>query len=232
MAELLLSNSKSPLPKHHARDVFHAWMLEGATFAGELDMPAISGVVAEPERLVAFSDAMNPRWADYDCWVHCFEDDTKIERFWRNPRAYLNRLSKFQGVIGFDYSVSWDFPVALKNYNHYRNSVCTYWLQSVGLNVIPQARCEAGNYESVLAGFPHHSTIAVGARSMVRNLDDRKMLLSSVENICNYLEPSNLLWYGSDQYGVTEYPLSLGIPVKVYPGKGRGQLSREKGKDV
>ena len=51
----------------------------------------------------------------------------------------------------------------------------------------------------------------------------------SVERICDFLEPENLLWYGSDQYGVTEYPLSKGIPVHVYPGKGRGNLNHRGG---
>lgn len=221
----LLTGGKPEKPKHHARDAFHAWMLKGASYAGPLDMPVLKGMVVEPERIVTFSDAMSKGWKDFDCWAHCFEDDAQINRFWHNPKAYIGKLSKFKGVIGLDYSVSWDFPVALKDYNHFRNSICTYWLQSMGLNVVPQARCEAGNYEAVLAGFPKHSTVAIGARSMVRDLDDRKVLLASVKNICDFLEPSNILWYGSDQYGVTEHPISKGIPVKVYPGKGRGELS-------
>jgi hypothetical protein len=202
-------------------------MVEDAEFAGPLDMPVLQAVHAEPSRLVAFSDAMKPSWKDFDCGVHFFEDDCIINRFWNNPRAYVDKLSKFQCVTGLDYSVSWDFPVALKYYNHYRNSVCTYWLQSLGFVAVPQARCEEDNYSSVLAGFPKHSTIAIGARSMVRNLDDRKVLIQSVQHIVDFLEPTNLLWYGSDAYGVTEYPLSKGIPIRIYPGKGRGNLGHD-----
>lgn len=90
---------------------------------------------------------------------------------------------------------------------------------------MPQARCEDGNYRIVLAGFPKHSTIAIGARSMVRDLNDRAVLKKSVEHIVDFLEPENLLWYGSDMYGVADYPRSKGIPVHVYPAKGRGNLS-------
>ena len=89
---------------------------------------------------------------------------------------------------------------------------------------IPQARCETDNYEAVLAGHPRHSTIAIGARSMVRDVEDRKVLKESVKFIIDYLEPTNLLWYGSTQYGVADYPIKLGIPITVYPGKGRGSL--------
>ena len=211
-------------PAHHRRDVFHAWMLRGAAYAGPLDMPRLAPVHVDPDRLVAFSDAMSPKWRDFGCFVHFFEDDCNIERFWNNPRAYINKLNKFQGVIGLDYSVCWDFPVALKDYNHWRNSVCTYWMQRHLSCVVPQARCEKDNYESVLAGFPKRSTIAIGARSMVRNPDNRTVLKKSVERIVDFLEPENLLWYGSDQYGVTDYPRSKGIPVHVYPAKGKGML--------
>ena len=212
-------------PRHHYRDVFHAWMLDGATYAGPLDMPKLAPVHVVPNRLVAFSDAMDSKWNDYNCFVHFFEDDCKIERFWNNPKAYIDKLSKFQGVIGLDYSVCWDFPVALKDYNHWRNSVCTFWMQKHLHCAVPQARCEDENFEAVLAGFPKHSTIAIGARSMVRDVEDRAVLKKSVEHIVDFLEPENLLWYGSDQYGVANYPLSKGIPVRMYPAKGRGKLN-------
>ena len=176
-------------PAHHARDVFHAWMLEGAEYAKPLGMPKLAPVHVDPGRLAAFSDAMDPKWRDFDCFVHFFEDDCRIERFWGNPKAYINKLGKFQGVVGLDYSVCWDFPVALKDYNHWRNSVCTYWLQQHLPYAVPQARCEDGDYESVLAGFPKHSTIAIGARSMVRDLADRAVLKTAqIETSANAAE--------------------------------------------
>ena len=51
------------------------------------------------------------------------------------------------------------------------------------------------------------------------------MLKDSVRLIVDYLEPTNLLWYGSTQYGVTDYPKAMGIPITVYPSKGRGSLN-------
>lgn len=60
---------------------------------------------------------------------------------------------------------------------------------------------------------------------MVRDLNDREMLKRSVAAIVDYLEPTNLLWYGSDMYGVADYPRKKGIPVHVYTAKGRGNLN-------
>ncbi len=191
-------------------------------------MPALKPVHAEPERLIAFSDAMRQSCRDYNQVVHFFEDDYYIERFWNNPKRYIKKLNQFEGVIGLDYSVGWDFPAALKEYNYYRNNVCTYWMQKTLKLVIPQARCEDSNYKEVLAGHPHHSTIAIGARSMIRDKADRAILKESLVHIVDELEPSNILWYGSDQYGVCDYARLKKIPIRIYEAKGRGKLKSEK----
>lgn len=114
----MISQDGTNKHSRHARDVFHAWMLEGADYAGALDLPILKGVHVEPARMVAASDAMKPSWNDYDCFVHFFEDDCLIERFWNNTTAYNPKLSRFQGVIGLDYSAYYDFFVALMHYNH------------------------------------------------------------------------------------------------------------------
>ena len=223
------TSNESCKPSRHARDVFHAWMLKGAEYAGPLDMPVLQKVDAVPNRLVAFSDAMSHKWNDFDCWVHFFEDDCIIERFWHNPKAYIEKLEKFHGVIGLDYSVCWDFPRPMKHYNHFRNSTCTYWLQQQLRYAIPQARCEGNDGDRVLAGFPKHSLIAIGARSMVRDVRDREVLKRSVRYVVDELEPTGLVWYGSTKFGVTDYPLKMGVPVYHFPGKGRGKLSHHDG---
>ena len=222
--EEVFFTKKDTSPCSHSADSFHAWMLMFAVYAGPLDIPTLKRVDAVPNRLIAFSDAMKPNWTDYDCWVHFFEDDSILERFWNNPLKYITKLRRFRGVIGLDYSVGWNFPRALKEYNHFRNSVCTYWFQTLGLKAIPQARCEASDYKNVLAGFPKNSVIAIGARSMVRKLEDRTVLVESVKLIVDFLKPSHIVWYGSTQYGVTNYLSEMNIPYTVFEGKGRGRL--------
>jgi hypothetical protein len=160
--------------------------------------------------------------------VHFFEDDYRIEKFWNNPKKYFAKLSRFSEVLGIDYSVSWDFPEALKNYNYFRNNTCTFYLQKLSLEVIPQARCEYYNHKEVLAGHPKNSTIAIGARSMVRNPRDRQVLRESVKCIVDFLKPHTILWYGSNRYGVSDYAVDRGIRVAFYNadqnGVSRGEL--------
>lgn len=222
-----ISPSMRQKPPHHSRDVFHSWMLAEARYEGPIDMPVLAPVEARPNKLISFKLAMKDPHPDFNSWVHFFDDDCEIEKFWHNPHAYVKKLSKFSGVLGLDYSVCPDFPVPLKQYNHFRNNACTYWLQQRGLVAVPQARCEGDDGPIVLASHPKHSSIAIGARSMVRRLEDREVLLRSVKYIVDELEPTNIIWYGSNLYGVANYPISRGIPIDFFPGAGRGELFYE-----
>lgn len=211
-------------PKYHKRDVFHAWMLEGAQFKGPMDMPVLSPCNEIPRRLTAFSDAMKKSNLDRTGFVHFYEDDSNIERFWNNPKKYLQRLSEFDGVISPDYSVCYDFPNAIKVNNTYRNLTSGAWLQSKGLNVIPNVRCEPNNTSWSLPSIPRNSVIAFGARASIKRVNDRAMFVAMVKIAVDTLSPSAVVWYGSDAYGTTDYLDELGIQVYKFEGKGRGDL--------
>ncbi len=45
-----------------------------------------------------------------------------------------------------------------------------------------------------------------------------------VRTTVDTLNPTAVIYYGSDLHGVMDYPRSLGIPVWVYPGCKRGAL--------
>ena len=211
-------------PRYHKRDVFHAWMVKGARFAGPMDIPVMEPCNEIPSKLVAFSDAMSAGYRSREGFVHFYEDDADIERFWNNPKKYLPKLKEFDGVIAPDYSVCYDFPNALKVNNTYRNLTSGAWLQSQGLSVIPNVRCEPLNADWSLPAIPRNSVIAFGARASIKRVEDRHMFVSMVRIAVDELHPSAIVWYGADAYGTADYPRSLGVPVYVYPGKGRGSL--------
>ena len=191
--------------RRHQRDVFHAHVVDGATFAGEMDLPtmhAVSLVGTNHIRLVPFSVAISPSCTDYDAFVDFYEDDYQFERFWNNPSRYIGRIERFAGAIEPDFSTCLDFPIALKAYNTYRNQALGSFLQRSGMICIPNARCEP-DLPWMLDGTPHESVIAIGARAAVK-------------------KPSEIIWYGSTSYGIDNWLSSLGIPVCVCPARIRG----------
>ena len=211
-------------PPFHKRDVFHSWMVRGTRFAGPMDMPVLEPCDEIPTELVAFSDAMSPKYPNRKGFVHFYEDDSEIERFWNNPRKYLPRLSQFDGVISPDYSVCYDFPNAIKVNNTYRNLASGAWLQSQGVQTIANVRCEPSNTDWSLPSLPHGGVIAFGAMGSIKRREDRPMFTAMVKIAVDELHPSAIVWYGSDAYGTADYPRSIGIPVHVFPGNSRDPL--------
>ena len=209
----------------HKRDVFHAFMVRGARFDGEFDMPCIEGTQEVPEGLIPFSEAMSESFRDYHCHVMFYEDDFRFERVWAQPHRYEERLKKFAGAVSPDFSTCTDFPGALKVWNTYRDRATGFWMQHhLGMHVIPNVRVEELTRDWALDGLPRESVIAVGARTCVKDRDDRKLFCQGLRIACDELRPVGIVWYGADAYGCSDYPRELGIPIHVFKGRGRGKI--------
>lgn len=218
-----VSGTADGVKRTHNRDVFHAWMLEELDFSRPWDMPKLDPVDAHPSALVPFSVAMNEQWRDYGCFVHFYEDDFRFERIWNEPRKYLPKLSKFEGVIMPDFSTCIDFPRALKLWNAYRNQTLGAWFQQQGLVTLPNARVQP-ECDWLIEALPRHSTIAICGRSLTKDVDERRRFLRDVRATVDALEPAAIVYYGSELYGAMDYPRSQGISVWSYPGCNRGAL--------
>jgi hypothetical protein len=208
----------------HPKDTFGAAMVAGAHFDATYDMPLIRQDSFVPQALIPFSIAKRSDWTSFDCVVHFCERDQDIEPFWSSPNRYLPKLMKFKGALGLDYSTCVDFPRALKQWNAYRNRACTYKLQSSGIPTIPLLRGDPDTIDWEVAGLEKGCAIAVSPRGCVRELDNRKRFERGLRNLVERLEPSLIISYGPNCFGVLDYPLSQGITVHQYTSRGRGDL--------
>ena len=73
--------------RNGCKDVFRSYLVRGAKFAGNLELPVLKPSFSVPEKVITFSKAI--RSTDYECWVHFYEDDANFERIWNNPQKYL-----------------------------------------------------------------------------------------------------------------------------------------------
>lgn len=211
-------------PRHRS-DIYNASIIQNGPFNGPMDVPTMEAVEAKPSRLIPFSYAMSSSCRDFDAFVDFYEDDSRIERIWQSPEVCAKRLSKFAGVISPDFSTCRDFPVLIKGWNLYRNQAIGSFLQRQGLLCVPNVRCEP-NLPWMLHGTPQRSTIAIGARACIKNVGDRTHFVEAVRYAIDTLRPTSIIWYGGTSYDVLSYPLSLGIPVEIFPGRIRGILGR------
>lgn len=111
-------------------------------------------------------------------------------------------------------------------WNCYRNQLLGAWLQHEGFAVIPNARAQPG-CDWLLEGLPRHSVIAICGRALIKDADERRRFVRDLRTTVDELEPTAIVYYGADRYGVLEYPRDLGIEVWVYPGARRERFNRD-----
>lgn len=155
------------------KDVFNAFLVILAKYAGIFEFPCIERVDDVPNKLVAFSKCKTIN--DYNQWVHFYEDDFLFERIWNKPRNYLSILKKFNGVILPDFSVYRDMPFVMQLWNIYRSRAIGHWLQRNGIKVIPNIRYgDRRTYRVCCDGISKYGTIAIGSYGNMKNPLDRK----------------------------------------------------------
>lgn len=155
--------------------------------------------------LVAYTEPINcDSWVGIDkatqdtthSGLHFFEDDYKIERLWNNPLKYINLLSKFDYVIQTDFSLYYNFPVALQIYNKFRN----HWLANFyllhGIVMIPNIRASLPElWDWSFDGYPENSVVAFSDIGVSRDRKDKEINLKSYDEMLRRLSPVQVLYF-------------------------------------
>jgi len=177
-------------------DVFNAFLVALATYAGFFEFPLIKPTYDIPNKLIAFSKALSCK--DYNQWVHFYEDDYLFERIWRNPKKYLEILGRYNGVILPDFSLYRDMPLVMQLWNIYRSRAIGHWLQVNGIKVIPNIRYgDRRTYRVCCDGIEKHCVIAIGSHGNMKNTTDRGIFLAGLDVVVKTLQPSVIVLYGS-----------------------------------
>ena len=194
------------------KDVFHAFLVENATYDGFLEIPTIEYGSYRPKKLIPFSKCISS--SDYDCWVHFYEDDANFERIWNNPRKYLPILKKFAGVICPDFSLYRDMPLVMQFWNVYRSRAIGRWLQDNSINVIANIRfSDSRTYKTACCGIPKNGTIAIGTHGCIRIKEERSYLCKGIEYIVKELNPKIIVVYGAAPDDIFEQYRNQGIEI-------------------
>lgn len=200
------------------RDVSHAYMTRGVLIDQLSGMPIMRPEGEIPAGMISFSEAMARGTHDYSNFVHFYEYDDKIERFWGNPWRYVDRLFRFAGVVSTDYSTGPGIPDPVRRYNVYRNQLTGAWMQSLGMTVLCNVRCPAFGMDYFLAGVPRHCTVSVGAIGCVKNRLDRDRFEAGLMRLIQELEPESIVVVGEDSYGVFDYARECGVDLHFFHG--------------
>lgn len=214
--------------RRNCRDVFKAFLVLFARFAGIFEIPAIRPTVCIPNRLIPFSRAISSN--DYDQWVHFYEDDYLFEKLWNNPQRYLDTLKKFNGVILPDFSLYRDMPFVMQLWNIYRSRAIGCWLQHNGIVVIPNMRYgDERTYSICCDGIAQGGVIAVGSHGTLKNKEDRRIFIEGLEVVIKITQPIVIVVYGAAPDDIFAIYRKQGIRIIQFDSEFCRAMKRTKG---
>lgn len=195
-------------------DVFHSYLVEDADYEGYIELPKIKASNLIPQKLVPFSKAMSKMWEDFDCWVMFYEHDVKFERFWNNPKQYLEKLKKFKGVISPDFSLYRNMPLVMQQWNTYRSRALAVWLQKNDVELIPNVRFnDERTYDFCFDGIEKYKTIAVGTHGCIKNKIDKDYFKKGLAELVKRLSPKTIIVYGATPDDIFKTYKDAGIEI-------------------
>lgn len=111
---------------------------------------------------------------------------------------FRERFKNVKYIVGPDYSLFGDFPVALQIFNIYKSRVCMAWLKAnTKAVIIPNIRWTFDfSYEFAFDGIMKGSNIAISILGQIRDKDNRKMFFDGFKEAIDRIEPKSILVYG------------------------------------
>ena len=175
-------------------DAFKSELTKGAFFSPKHEFPILERVHFKPKKSTPFDEAADKTGKSY--WAHFYIDDYRFESIWNNPKQYLHFLKRFGGVITPDYSVCRDLPLVMQMWNTYRNRVLAYWLQSNGVDIIPNISWgDERSYGFAFEGIAQGGTVATSTYGCIRDKLDRYYFKKGLDEMVRVLKPDTIVNY-------------------------------------
>lgn len=197
------------------KDVFRAGLVEHARFEGPWEIPVIPSSNHIPDKLLPFDHALSQN--RFDHFVHFYIDDERFERIWKRPGDYLERLSKFAGVLSPDFSLYRDLPLGIQLWNTYRGRALGHWLARNGVEVIPNVRWgDERSYAFCFDGIQPEKPVAVGTHGCIQHREDKFYFQKGLEAMLERLRPSAVVVYGFVPAKLFQPCTDAGIPIHQF----------------
>lgn len=205
-------HKKLKCEKFKKRDIFKSYLVENAIYDGKLEIPILKGTTKIPDALILFSESKN--LCKKNKWICFYEDDSKFEKFWNNPKKYLNIIKKAKGVILPDFSLFRDMPLIQQNWNIYRSRALGTWLESQGIEIIPNIRWGDNRTHTISClGIKKNGTISIGTHGLIKKKEEKQYFIEGLEYVVKKLKPKNIVIYGAAPKEIFDKYKHLGINI-------------------
>lgn len=175
---------------------FKMELVKGARLVGDYDFPMLAPSTGLATRAIPFDKASKTK--DRNQWVHFYIDDHRFEGIWSDPNRYLPMLKSYDGVISTDFSVYTNLPLSMQIWNTYRNRALAFWLQSNGIDVIPNVQWgDERSYAFCFDGIPKGSTVAISTNGCISSKHDRFYFKKGLHKMIEAVKPAAIINYSN-----------------------------------
>jgi hypothetical protein len=158
-------------------------------------MPILKGEYVIPSHLISFND-INYKY-DYSAGVHMFLDDQILDRIWKNPIHYIDKLKNYHCVFTPDFSLLLNMYEPVISWNSYRSKHIGVLMQKNNIKVIPTISWAGRNtYDACFDGYPRNSVVAVSSVGVMKKKLSLPYFMEGFREMLRRLSPSTIIFYG------------------------------------
>ena len=129
-------------------------------------------------------------------------------------KKYLEKIKRFKGVISPDFSIYRNMPLGMQIWNTYRNRALAAWLQSEGIELIPNVRWnDERTYLFCFDGVEKEKTVAIGTHGCIKKKDDKEYFKKGLAQMVKMLSPQNIIVYGAAPDAIFKPYKDMGINI-------------------
>lgn len=205
-----INHSRKFKENKNLKDVFGAYLLNGAHYDGFYDIPVLekNDKIELPSKLVSYSK-LNTIEDDEYVYCHFYQDDYVFDGLYGiwNSLLYnqqykkgfnFEKLNKIYAVITPDYSLYCDMPRILQIYNVYRSRVVGYFLNKCGYNVVLNVKwTDITSYSYCFSGIEQGSILAVSTLGCLRANADKELFMAGLKVLIKRVQPKCIILYGT-----------------------------------
>lgn len=211
---IMIRKSKTP----YVRDVYLAYLIDGAERTETDGFAKIEEwmVATEPPKEIIQWDRRRDIVNPIETAICFYCNDSGFQPILGNPRGYVEKLRKYELVVGLDASPYWNMPLWVQKSQIGLNIGITYFYGSQGIKVIPNIRLGDDRTLSSLEAYPKHTLIAIGTNGFTHKLEVRYKFSEQMMKVVDILEPCGICVYGPAHDEIFSYVRLKGIPIYQY----------------
>ena len=183
-------------------DDFQEYLVEGAMFEGEADIPCMIKMdnIKLPKHLVPYTS--RKRIKDKEIYLHCFIHDYQFSNLITETKKHIEELTGLDGVICPDPTITIGGPKTINQAQVYFSRAVGFYLQKHGINAIPCVRWgDTSTYDYCFLGVPKHYIVAISTHGCImpckkNNNKLRNAFINGLPVMLDKLKPKYVIVYG------------------------------------